>query len=238
MPTLFAAPPPTLLTTFAVALACPVDVPSTRRPCRRRKRYDAQTKNDGEARKHRSAILDSVLFSFFVHTAGALSRRTPTCPRPHADGDARPRCSALSHVRAPPRGAQAFGGSNRLICFCFCFSFLFVPLFGLFFGRVERPWAPAASDIFLRFFLRLFSIVFEFSIPREFRRKILSSFKSFEVCLKAEPRWLLEDRRRTWPLKKGGNCDAITGRIFKIGTVVLTLNLNTVYILRIHDPPF
>ena len=44
--------------------------------------------------------------------------------------------------------------------------------------------------------------------------------------------------RRTCTLKKGGTCDAITGRIFGIGAVVLALNLNTIYLLCIRDNAF
>ena len=116
-----------------------------------------------------------------MHTA------LPTYPRPHADGDARPHRLALLHVHAPPRGAQDFGGSNRLILFL-AFSSYVRPSLLYVFGRVERPLAPVAPVLFLR---KLFKI-FEFS---NFQRNSANDpffLRSFEVCLKSEQRWSVE----------------------------------------------
>ena len=89
-------------------------------------------------------------------------RRPPRCSPPLPTYGHVPYRHALLHVRAPPRGAQAFGGSIGLILFYFIFSPVVCPSLLFVVGRVEHPfgcqWPRFFSSGFLFELFRISSI--------------------------------------------------------------------------------
>ena len=95
---------------------------------------------------------------------------------------------------------SGFWREQRAIFFIFIFAFspYISPSLLYAAGRVESPLPPAASVLFLR----KFSI---FRFPEKMSEGpfyFLIFFRSFEVCLQSEHRWLVEGEERAFSVPR------------------------------------